>query len=182
SDVGFKLGPRLNAAGRMGSAELALELLLTDDPVRAREIALSLDAENERRRAVERGVAQEARERALREFGPSPRGGIALMSDRWHQGVIGIVAARLVDEFHVPVVLVSVNQGVGRGSGRTVKGFALHQALAACGEHLVAHGCHAGAAGLTIEPARFDGFRDAFHRYVEETLGDDTRAGSLEID
>ena len=182
SDIGFKLGPRINAAGRMGSAELALELMLTDDPVRAREIALKLDTENERRRTVERGVVAEARSRALDEFGPAPRGGIALMSDTWHQGVIGIVAARLVDEFHVPVVLVGVQQGVGRGSARSVKGFALHTALAACGEHLVAHGGHAGAAGLTIEPGRFGGFRDAFHRYVEEQLDDDTRGGSITID
>lgn len=182
SDVGFKLGPRLNAAGRMGSADVALELLLTDDPVRAREIAQRLDADNERRRAVERGVAAEARERVLAELGPSPAGGIALMSDRWHHGVIGIVAARLVDEFRVPVVLVGVQQGVGRGSARSVKGFELHRALAACGDHLVAHGGHAGAAGLTVEPHRFDGFRDAFQRYVADTLDDDARAGSLEID
>ncbi|MCE9636075.1 MAG: single-stranded-DNA-specific exonuclease RecJ [Planctomycetes bacterium] len=182
SDIGFKLGPRLNAAGRMGSAELALDLLLTDDPVRAREIALRLDAENERRRTVERGVAEEARQRVLDEIGPAPRGGIALMSENWHQGVIGIVAARLVDEFHVPVVIVGVQQGVGRGSARSVKGFELHTALAACGEHLVAHGGHAGAAGLTIEPGRFSGFRDAFARYVEERLDDDTRGGSLTVD
>jgi single-stranded-DNA-specific exonuclease len=182
SDVGFKIGPRLNAAGRMGSADLALELLLTDDPVRAREIALRLDTDNERRRAIERAVAEEARERVLTECGGVPRSGIALMSDRWHHGVIGIVAARLVDEFHVPVVLVGVQQGVGRGSARSVKGFALHQALAACGEHLVAHGGHAGAAGLTIEPTRFDGFRQAFHRYVETTLDDAAAAGSLAVD
>lgn len=182
SDVGFKLGPRLNAAGRMGSADLALELLLTEDPVRAREIALRLDAENDRRRTVERGVAEEARVLALAEFGDAPRGGIALMSDRWHHGVIGIVAARLVDEFRVPVVIVGVQQGVGRGSARSVKGFELHRALAACGEHLVAHGGHAGAAGLTIEPSRFGGFRDAFHRYVEERLDDGARAGSLVLD
>jgi single-stranded-DNA-specific exonuclease len=181
-DVGFKLGPRLNAAGRMGSADLALELLLTADPVRAREIALRLDAENERRRTVERAVTAEARQCVLDEFGSAPSGGIALMSDRWHQGVIGIVAARLVDEFHVPVVLVGVQQGVGRGSARSVKGFALHTALAACGEHLVAHGGHAGAAGLTIEPSRFRGFRDAFHRYVGDNLDADMRGGTLHVD
>jgi single-stranded-DNA-specific exonuclease len=166
----------------MGSAELALELLLTEDPVRAREIALRLDAENERRRAVERGVAEEARQRVLDEHGGAPRAGIALMSDRWHHGVIGIVAARLVDEFRVPVVLVGVRDGVGRGSARSVKGFALHEALAACGDHLVAHGGHASAAGLTIEPGRFGGFRDAFHRYVEERLDDAARSGSLAVD
>ncbi len=181
SDIGFKLGPRLNAAGRMGSASLALDLLLTDDPVRAREIALELDTENERRRKVERGVTEEARVRVFEELGASPPG-IALMSDRWHPGVIGIVAARLVDEFHVPVVLVGVQAGVGRGSARSVKGFALHTALAACGEHLVAHGGHAGAAGLTIDPARFDGFRDDFARYVERTLDPESRVPEIAVD
>jgi single-stranded-DNA-specific exonuclease len=181
SDIGFRLGPRLNAAGRMGSASLALELLLTDDRDRAREIALKLDSENERRRKVEREVAEEARDRVLAELGPSPAG-IALMSDRWHPGVIGIVAARLVDEFRVPVVLVGVQSGVGKGSARSVKGFALHQAFAACSEHLVAHGGHAGAAGLTIEPPRFEGFRDAFVGYVERTLDADSRTAEIVID
>jgi single-stranded-DNA-specific exonuclease len=181
TDIGFKLGPRLNAAGRMGSASLALELLLTDDRERGREIALALDAENDRRRKVERGVAEEARDRVLAELGASPTG-IALMSETWHPGVIGIVAARLVDEFQVPVVLIGVQAGVGKGSARSVKGFALHQAFAACTDHLVAHGGHAGAAGLTIEPSRFDGFRDAFIRYVERTIDADARVPQLRID
>lgn len=181
-DIGFKLGPRINAAGRMGSAELALELLLTRDAGRAREIALTLDAENERRRTVERAVAADARERALAEFGPAPRGGIALMNESWHHGVIGIVAARLVDEFRVPVVIVGVTSGVGRGSARSVKGIALHEALAACGTHLVAHGGHAGAAGLTIEPRQFPQFRTAFHDWVADRLDDDARTPTLTID
>jgi single-stranded-DNA-specific exonuclease len=181
ADIGFRLGPRLNAAGRMGSASLALELLLTDDRARAREIALQLDAENERRRKIEREVAEEARERVLAELGPSPPG-IALMSDRWHPGVIGIVAARLVDEFHAPVVLVGVQAGVGKGSARSVKGFALHEAFAACGDHLVAHGGHASAAGLTIEPSQFEGFRDAFLRHVERTCDADLRVPQLLVD
>jgi len=180
-DIGFKLGPRLNAAGRMGSASLALELLLTDDRDRAREIALKLDSENERRRKVEREVAEEARDRVLAELGSSPSG-IALMSDKWHPGVIGIVAARLVDEFQVPVVLVGVQSGVGKGSARSVKGFALHEAFAACSSHLVAHGGHAGAAGLTIDPPRFDAFRDAFVGYVERTLDADARVPQIRID
>jgi single-stranded-DNA-specific exonuclease len=181
SDVGFKFGPRLNAAGRMGSASLALELLLTDDRARAREIALRLDAENDRRRKIEREVAVEARDRVIAELGASPHG-IALMSDRWHPGVIGIVAARLVDEFQVPVVIVGVQAGVGKGSARSVKGFELHTALAACGGHLVAHGGHAGAAGLTIDPPRFDAFRDDFIRYVERTLDVDARTPRIRVD
>lgn len=181
-DVGFKLAPRINAAGRMGSAELALELMLTDDPLRAREIALKLDAENDRRRAVERAVSEEARQRVLDEFKGAPPPAIALMSESWHFGVIGISAARLVDEFQVPVVLVGIQQGIGRGSARSVKGFALHEALAACGEHLVAHGGHAGAAGLTIDPSRFAGFREAFQHYAATKLDDDARRPTLWID
>ncbi len=181
TDIGFKLGPRLNAAGRMGSASLALELLLTDDAARAREIALKLDSENEKRRLVEREVAKEARDRVLAELGATPSG-IALMSDRWHPGVIGIVAARLVDEFRVPVVLIGVQAGVGKGSARSIKGFALHEALRACGSHLVAHGGHAGAAGLTIDPPRFDAFRDDFVRHVEATLDPETRLPQVDVD
>ena len=182
SDIGFKLGPRINAAGRMGSASLALELLLTDDVERAREIAVELDKENTRRRAVEREVAEEAKALALEQFGESPAGGIALCGENWHHGVIGIVAARLVDAFHVPVVIVSTKDGVGRGSARSVPGFALHKALAACGEHLVAHGGHAAAAGLTIEPERFPAFQKAFGKYVEDTLPADARVPELVLD
>ncbi len=182
SDIGFKLGPRINAAGRMGNASLALELLLTDDPRRAREIAVQLDRHNEKRRTIERNVAEQAREQAVTQFGSRPSGGIALHDASWHHGVIGIVAARLVDEFHVPVVLVSTADGVGRGSARSVPGFALHEALAACSEHLVAHGGHAAAAGLTIEPERFPGFQSAFHRYVAETLPADARVPELVLD
>ncbi len=182
SDVGFRLGPRLNAAGRMGNARAALELLLTDDPVEARKLAEWLDDANTRRRAIERGVAEEAMERALAEFGPDPDGGIVLLGDEWHHGVIGIVAARLVDAFHVPVVMISAAGGVARGSARSVPGFVLHEALRACGEHLVAHGGHAAAAGLTIDPARFDGFRDAFTAYVRENLPIDARRPRLEVD
>jgi single-stranded-DNA-specific exonuclease len=181
-DIGFRLGPRINAAGRMGDAALALELLLTDDPARASEIARRLDQDNTRRRAIEREVADEARERVLKECGSPPQGGIALMSERWHGGVIGIVAARLVDEFAVPAVLVSVHEGVGKGSARSVKGFALHDALAACGEHLIAHGGHAAAAGLTVDPAAFPAFQAAFQRYVESRLDPEDCVPSLAVD
>src|SRR6185503_15449151 len=92
-DIGFRIGPRLNAAGRMGNASIALELLLTEDRDRARDIAVQLEMENTRRRAIEREVAEEARQRVLSELGPRPPA-IALMSDHWHLGVIGIVAAR----------------------------------------------------------------------------------------
>lgn len=185
-DIGFRIGPRINAAGRMGSADLALELLLTEDRGRAREIALLLDRENERRRGVEREVAEDARRCVAEELsaaaGGHPAGGIALMSDRWHHGVIGIVAARLVDEYRVPVVIVGVSDGVGRGSARSVRGFELHRALAACGEHLVAHGGHAGAAGLTIEPSRFPQFREAFGRYVREHLDPASSGAVVNVD
>lgn len=181
-DVGFRLGPRINAAGRMGSADLALELLLTDDPVRAGEIAQRLDLENERRRKVEREVADQARARVLEQLGEQPDGGIAVLGSSWHHGVVGIVAARLVDQFHLPSIVVGVQDGLGRGSARSVPGFALHEALAACGEHLVSHGGHAGAAGLTIEPDRFPAFQQAFDEYVRANLPSDARLPRLEID
>lgn len=181
-DVGFRLGPRINAAGRMGSADLALELLLTDDPVRAAEIAQRLDTENDRRRKVERDVADQARARVLDELGESPDGGIAVLGSSWHHGVVGIVASRLVDQFHLPSIVVGVSDGLGRGSARSVPGFALHEALAACSEHLVSHGGHAAAAGLTIEPERFPAFQQAFDAYVREHLPRDARRPKLHLD
>ena len=182
SDVAFRLGPRLNAAGRMGSAQLALDLLLTDDPVEAGRIAKHLDRLNNERRGIERGVAEQAVQRVIDVYGEHPATGVVVLGDDWHHGVVGIVAARLVERFHVPAVVVSASDGVCRGSARSVPGLALHEALAACTEHLVAHGGHAMAAGLTMEPDRLEAFRAAFGDYVRENLHPDERRPRLLVD
>lgn len=166
--VGFVLAPRLNAAGRMGHAAQAVELLTTSDAARAREIALWLAARNTERQKVERAIFEEARERVVaRRWNESDRRAIVLASENWHGGVIGIVASRLVEEFSRPTILIALNgDGIGQGSGRSVPGFHLAEALAACGEHLLSHGGHAMAGGLKICREKIDGFTEAFEEYA----------------
>jgi single-stranded-DNA-specific exonuclease len=187
TDIGFRLAPRINAAGRMGDAGRALELLLTTDTARAVELAAELDAENETRREVERAISAQARAMVLERMrerggGKVPLAGIVLFGDSWNPGVVGIVAARMAEEFHRPAVVIAMNGDRGRGSARTVGSFHLERALAACGEHLAAHGGHAAAAGLEIERHRLEDFRAAFEAHAEATLLDEDRTPSLTLD
>ena len=145
--VGFRLAPRLNACGRMGHAQLAVELLTTAGPQEARRIAQYLQQQNSERQKTEREITAQAIEmvRAQGLDGPESRA-IVLASEDWHGGVIGIVASRLVDRFHRPAILIAINgDGTGQGSGRSIAGFDMHKALHACGEHLMSYGGHAMA-------------------------------------
>jgi single-stranded-DNA-specific exonuclease len=182
SDIGFRLAPRLNAAGRLGRAELALELLLTDSAGRAREIASTLESENRRRQQIEAEILASARQRVEEEYEPDHPGALVLGDAAWHPGVIGIVAARLVDRYHRPAVLVAFDEGLGRGSCRTIPALALPDALARCAEHLDSFGGHAAAAGLTIREARFPAFREDFDRVVREMLTREDLVRRLRVD
>ena len=171
-DVAFRLAPRINAAGRLYRADAAVELMLTGDEARAAEIASTLDSTNHERREVERAVVEEA-ERARRELPPAlaDAPGLVLAGEGWHPGVVGIVASRLVERHHRPVVLIALDGvGRGRGSGRSIPGFDLLAALDACAEHLVRYGGHRAAAGLEIEAERVDAFREAFAAEVAATM------------
>ena len=163
-DVSFMLAPRLNAAGRLGQPQLAVELLATDRPDRALELAQYIDKLNATRQTLERSIQLAAGKQIKERFHPDDAAFV--LADRgWHPGVIGIVAGRLADRHDRPVVLISWDQlGVrpGIGSARSVAGFNLHAALQTCGEHLRSHGGHAMAAGLRIEERHFDAFRAAF--------------------
>jgi single-stranded-DNA-specific exonuclease len=181
-DVAFRLAPRLNAAGRLGDAGRALELLTTEDDARARALAEELEAENRSRRAIERRIVAEARALVPLDAGGRPPAGIVLAGDGWHPGVVGIVAARIAEEFHRPAVVVAMDGERGRGSARTVNGFHLQRALAACGDHLEAHGGHAAAAGLEIERSRLAPFAEAFARHAEEHFPEGDRAPVLRLD
>lgn len=162
-DVGFALAPRLNAVGRMGHARLAVELFTRAGPERAREIALTLDGHNRRRQSVEIAITRQA-EQMVRERGFDREScrGIVLASPRWHAGVIGIVAARLVERFRRPTVLIAMENGQGQGSGRSIPHFPLHEVLAACEAHLLSHGGHAMAAGVRIRAEQVEPFTRAF--------------------
>ena len=174
--VGFRLAPRINAAGRLGRPDLALELVLTEDADEARRHADALEELNRDRQAVEDRILREAIE--VVESMPEPRRrqrGYVLWSEDWHEGVIGIVASRLAERFHRPVVLVTRSQDSWKGSGRSISSFDLHAGLAACSGHLERFGGHRAAAGLSIAEENIPAFADAFAGYADERIAlDDT--------
>jgi single-stranded-DNA-specific exonuclease len=169
--IGFRLAPRINAAGRLGHPLPALDLLLTDDPDEARRLAGELEGLNRTRQAVEERILREALEQvaswpeALRS-----RRGYVLSGEEWHQGVIGIVASRLVERFNRPVVLIAGGEESWRGSGRSIAAFDLHAALAACAGDLERFGGHRAAAGLSILPERVEAFAAAFALHAATVL------------
>ncbi|HTU95217.1 MAG TPA: single-stranded-DNA-specific exonuclease RecJ [Solirubrobacteraceae bacterium] len=165
--LGFRLAPRINAAGRLRRADAGLELVLTEDSDRAKAIALELDALNAERRAVEQRITWEA-ESQVAELGP--RLGYVLWSEDWHPGVVGIVASRIVERHHRPAVLVALDGDTGGGSGRSIPGFDLLGALDAGASHLRRYGGHRAAAGLTIDAGQLDAFRAAFEAHAEAVL------------
>jgi single-stranded-DNA-specific exonuclease len=184
SDLGFKLGPRINAAGRLYRADAGVELFLTEDDERAAEIAIELNRANSERRATEREVANAA-EAALRDLPEHLReaSGLVVAGHDWHPGVVGIVASRMVERYHRPVVVISLDgEGSGRGSGRSISGFDLLGGLEACSEHLGSFGGHRAAAGLELEEANVDAFREAFAAHATSVLGPDDLKRTERID
>ncbi len=168
--LGFRLGPRINAAGRLRRADAGLELLLTDDERLAGEIAAELDAVNIERRAVERQILWEAQSEVA---SMGARSAYVLVAEDWHPGVIGIVASRIAERYHRPAILVALDGGLGTGSGRSIPGFDLLGALHACAAHLDRYGGHRAAAGLTVRGERLEGFREAFELHAESVLTED---------
>jgi single-stranded-DNA-specific exonuclease len=165
--LGFRLAPRINAAGRLARADAALELVLTDDPARAERIADELDLVNRERRDVETRILFEA-EAARAEQADAPA--YVLAGEGWHPGVIGVVASRMVERHHRPCVVVALDGDRGRGSGRSISAFDLHAGLAACSEWLLRFGGHRAAAGLEIETRQLAGFREAFAAHAAAVL------------
>jgi single-stranded-DNA-specific exonuclease len=169
--VGFCLAPRLNACGRMGHAALAVKMLTEATEAEAAEIAEYLEKQNRARQALERTMLAQALEQLeTNGFSPDRDRAVVLGSDSWHAGVIGIVAARLVDRLCRPTVLVALSNGHGQGSARSIPGFHLANALSACGTHLIAHGGHEMAAGLKIQRENLDAFRTAFNDYARQNV------------
>ncbi len=167
--IAFAVAPRINAAGRLGQARLAVELLTTENAERAATLAAYLDQLNKNRRTVEQRIFKAAREQMASRPDWHDAPAVVLADQEWHPGVIGIVASRVVEHFSRPAILVALNPqtGLGQGSGRSFGGLDLHAALAACAEHLISFGGHQAAAGLRIAPDRIEAFRDAFCRQVE---------------
>ena len=181
--VGFVLAPRLNAAGRLGHAQEAVELLTTAGPEAALAIAQELDKQNRRRQEVEKAILEEALAQAAATFSPERDAAIVLSAAGWHTGVIGIVASRIVERFHRPTVLIAAHEdGAAQGSGRSITGFHLFEALAACRSHLRTFGGHAMAAGLRMAEADIPAFREAFLAHAASVLTPDALVPRLTVD
>ena len=180
-DIGYALAPRLNAAGRLGTARLAVELLTTTSRERALVLADYLERQNKERQLMERRMLHEARAQAA-HYLHSPA--FVLASPEWHPGLLGIVASRLVDQYARPVLMIALREGQphGQGSGRSVPGFKLHEALEECTSDLVGHGGHATAAGFRILPTAIDSFRTNFCSVVERQFGGKPHPHLLTID
>lgn len=182
--VAFQLAPRLNAAGRLASAQAALELLLTADVPAAQRLAADLDATNRDRQSTERRILREVLEEARSVFHADHTGALVLGRSEWHIGVVGIVASRVLREFHRPTILLG-GDGSGehwRGSGRSIEGFNLAAALRDCGDLLVKGGGHAMAAGLTIAPDNLEAFRTRLNSLVLESTTPEQRQPILRLD
>ena len=182
--VAFQIAPRLNAAGRLGHARFAVELLISDDPQRTKTLAEEVDRLNDERKSMERRIFQEAERQILEHFDAIADPAFVLAGN-WHRGVIGIVAGRLMDRYHRPVILLGKDKmglSPAVGSARGVPGFSLYDTLKACEEHLVRFGGHEAAAGLTIEDKNIEAFRKAFCEAAAERIPTEERTAELMID
>ena len=178
--IAFKLAPRINAAGRLDDAMLGVRLLTTESPAEAQRLADQLEQLNRERQQIEAGIMAEA-STLLKEQELQPA--LVLASRHWHLGVVGIVASRLVERFHRPAIVIAVNeQGIGKGSARTLGGFDLYQGLAACRDVVEAFGGHPSAAGVTVCESRLDEFRTRFCDVVAEWASDATKIPTLHVD
>jgi single-stranded-DNA-specific exonuclease len=181
--IGFRLGPRLNAAGRLAAAEKALRLLLTSDESEAAELAELLDAQNRDRRTVERQIHEEAENQLSEHFDPERDAAIVLGSRDWHPGVLGIVASRLARKYHRPTILVAFDaSGLGKGSGRSISGLSLVEALNHCGDRLEKFGGHEMAAGLAVREENFAAFAESLRQAAREFLSQENLQPRLHLD
>lgn len=180
--VGFRLAPRLNAAGRLEDAALGVELLLGNDPKKASAIADELDASNAERQDIEQAMLRDALARVKASSMLSTKKSIVLASEEWHPGVVGIVASRMVDLYHRPTILIALQDGNGRGSGRSIPSFHLHDALKSCSEHLLKFGGHKYAAGLSIDETTLEAFVERFDAVADGLLTPEDMTPQLMID
>lgn len=181
-DVGYRLAPRLNAAGRLGCARMAVELLTTQSYTTAKTHAQFLEKQNDQRQALERQATHQAKEFVDQYYRNDPA--LVVADKRWHPGVVGIVAARLVEHYGKPAIVIAIREGesLATGSGRSVPELPLHEALRACDGLLESYGGHAAAAGLKILPERIDAFRMAFNQHVARHLPSGSPAPRLLLD
>ncbi len=182
STIGFAVAPRLNAAGRIGDVKYAAELLITSNKLRAEEIAKELCRLNRERQAIENSILAEAAEKIKTEFDSEKDKVIVLASENWHQGVIGIVASRIVEKYGLPCVLITFSDNTGKGSARSIAGFNINEAFRECKETLLKYGGHELAAGLSIKKECFEDFKKAINDYAFEKITDEMRIAHIYAD
>lgn len=180
--VAFILAPRLNAAGRVGDAAEGLRLLLSDDPVEATQLAERLETYNTERQGIDQRILDDALERVEREFDLTHDAAFVLAADGWHPGVVGIVASRVVERFGRPTFLIGFDGDIGKGSGRSISRFNLHDALVECADLLDRFGGHRMAAGLTLRRDRLDAFRERFGAVARAQLDPATLGPEQRVD
>jgi len=182
-DIGFRLAPMLNAAGRMGHARLAVELLTSNSSIRSTQIAEYLKEQNTLRKKCERKMFKQACEMIVQQGLNHPdRKSIVLASEDWHTGVIGIVASRVVDKFYRPAILINTTNATAQGSARSIAGFDILGAITACSKHLISFGGHKMAAGMKIQTTQINRFKDEFEAYAKQNLKENDVIAKLHID
>ena len=178
----FSIAPRINAAGRLGDANRAVELLVTDDQDKARLLAKELDNENKRRQMIQQAVVDEALLKVNAEADLKNENALVLANAGWHPGVVGIVASKIKEEFNRPTIIIALENGSGKGSARSVAGFDLYEALTACKTHLDGYGGHPMAAGLTLSNQKLEDFKKAFIDFANERLTKENLQATLTLD
>jgi len=182
-DIAYRLGPRLNAAGRLSTAEKSLCLLLTKNEAEANELAEFLDKQNRERQEVEKQIFAAAEKKVAQEFNPSRDAAIVAWARGWHPGVLGIVASRIMHKYHRPAIVIGFDEnGAGKGSGRSIEGLNLVQALTRCADKLEKYGGHEMAAGLTIQEKDVGLFAEQFRGVARDLLSDDDLQPRLRLD
>ncbi len=182
-DIGYRLGPRLNAAGRLSTAEKSLRLLLTQDKSEAAALAAELDRQNRERQEVETQTFVAAIEKIEKEFAAAREMAIVAGARGWHPGVLGIVASRLVRKYHRPAIVIGFDENrMGKGSGRSIEGFNLVEALNCCADSLDKYGGHEMAAGLAVREENFDLFAEAFRNVARNLLSEEALQPCLRLD
>jgi len=180
--IGFILGPRINAMGRIGSPQQALDLLLSSDEPDALRLAKVLNTENRNRQKIEARILDEALSKVEREVNFKHHRVIVLASEGWHPGVVGIVASRIADRFYRPAILISLDGKFGKGSGRSIDNFHLFEYLHRCRDSLVGFGGHESACGVTIEKDKVDRFRDRINEEASRDVDESLFMPKLDID
>ena len=182
-DIGYRLGPRLNAAGRLSTAEKSLRLLLTDDDGEATILAAELDRQNRERQEMEKQIFDSAIEKIEGQLDAACDAAIVVGAPGWHQGVLGIVASRIARRYHRPTIVIGFDEnGIGKGSGRSIEGLNLVEALSCCAERLDKFGGHEMAAGLALHEENFDLFAEAFRKAAREVLSEEALKPCVRLD